>query len=260
MADTQTTIKTHRIPSGGITKQPGIQIHTILYEGDYQELEKIAKDCVVGRKVPSFTGSTPDEWPTSESPINIVAAAELSRLKGCRGRLSLTYTTLETCEVWGLEMVEIQKPIKTWMADASDGEKPDLNLLANWEAQATNQALQTEYNAYKYNGQELTGNTLTLAKMIREDGVEYYVIYTPIITLTERLNEIPNDIGAATGQIGAPTSGEGVDISKLTGRATQWLKTADRLTGALDGTYTRVQQWTGADVWNPNLYKATKES
>lgn len=255
----KTSIASHLIPMGGLTKQPGIQIKSIALEGDYDELEGFAKSCIVGRAVPSFTGSTTEGWPEE----GIVSAAEVMRLKGHRGRLTLSYTTLETCEVWGLEMMEIQKPIKTWMAGAEKkADRPDLNLLANWETQANNPALQAEYNAYKYNGTALTGNTLLLAQMIREEGIEHYVVYTPVITCTTRLNEIPSDIGADNGKITTPTSNEGVTISGLIGTATAWLKTGDRLTGAIDGTYTRVQQWTGADKWNTNLYeaKATTQS
>ena len=256
--NTTSSIVTHPIASGSLTKQPGIQIKTLVWDGPYEELEGFVTSCIVGRKVPTLTGSSPEGWPSE----GIVSAAEVVRLKGLRGRMSLTYTTLETCEVWGLEMMEIQKPIKTWMAGAEASKKPDLNLLANWEAQANNPALQAEYNAYKYNGTALEGNTLELAKMIREEGIEHYVVYTPVITCTTRLNEIPSGIGADNGKIATPTSNEGVTISGLTGTASQWLKTGDRLTGAIDGTYTRVQQWTGADKWNTNLYetKATTQS
>ena len=262
MADSDTTnttssIAMHPIASGSLTKQPGIQIKTLVWDGPYEELEGFVESCIVGRKVPALTGSSPEGWPSG----GIVSAAEVVRLKGLRGRMSLTYTTLETCEVWGLEMMEIQKPIKTWMAGAEASQKPDLNLLANWESQANNPALQAEYNAYKYNGTALTGNTLKLANMIREEGIEHYVVYTPVITCTTRLNEIPEDIGADNGKIITPTSDDAV-ITGLTGTATAWLKTGDRLTGAIDGTYTRVQQWTGADKWNTNLYetKATTQS
>lgn len=256
--NTTSTIASHPIASGSLTKQPGIQIKTLVWDGSYEDLEDFVKSCIVGRKVPTLTGSSPAGWPSD----GIVSAAEVVRLKGLRGRMSLTYTTLETCEVWGLEMMEIQKPIKTWMAGAEASKKPDLTLLANWEAQANNPALQAEYNAYKYNGTALEGNTLELAKMIREEGIEHYVVYTPVITCTTRLNEIPSGIGADNGKIATPISSEGVTISGLTGTASQWLKTGDRLTGAIDGTYTRVQQWTGADKWNAKLYetKATTQS
>ena len=255
--NTKSSIALHPIASGSLTKQPGIQIKTLAWDGPYEELEGFVKSCIVGRTVPALSGSAPEGWPSE----GIVSAAEVVRLKGLRGRMSLTYTTLETCEVWGLEMMEIQKPIKTWMAGAEASQKPDLNLLANWESQANNPALQAEYNAYKYNGTALEGNTLELAKMIREEGIEHYVVYTPVITCTTRLNEIPDDIGADNGKITTPTSGDAT-ITGLTGTATAWLKTGDRLTGAIDGTYTRVQQWTGADKWNANLYetKATTKS
>lgn len=240
----------HQTPQEGLAKQPGLVVHRKTWVGDYEKLKTYAESLHVGRELKGSSSAN-----ISDVPEGFVASVELTRLNGDRGALTLSATLYESIDVWGLEMTELQKPIKTWKRNAPDGEKPDLTLLSNWEGQAGNQAFEKDYNAYKYRGQALSGNTLELAKMIREEGIEAYVVYTPIITCTSRLNGLPGDIGESIGKIGAPTAADGTDISKLTAAAKEWLKTADRIEGALDGTYTRVQQWTGADKWNPNLYE-----
>ncbi len=248
MADDWKT--SHETPQEGLTKQPGLVVRRKTWVGDYEKLETFAKTLYVGRKAEGSSTAN-----ISDVPEGFVASVELTRLNGKRGAFTLSTSLYESIDVWGLEMTELQKPIKTWKRNAPDGEKPDLTLLSNWEGQAGNPAFEQDYNAYKYRGQALTGNTLELAKMIREEGIEAYVVYTPIITCTSRLNELPDDIGQNIGTIGAPTAADGTDISNLIKAAKQWLKTADRIEGALDGTYTRVQQWTGADKWNEKLYE-----
>ena len=252
MADWKTS---HETPQEGLTKQPGLVVRRKTWVGDYTALEGFTKELNVGRKPEGGSSAG-----ISDLPEGFVASVELARLNGKRGSLTLALAKHEDIDVWGLEMTELQKPIKTWKRNAPDSEKPDLTLLANWEGQAGNQAFEQDYNNYRYRGEALTGNTLTLAKMIREEGIEAYVAYTPIITCTSRLNELPGDIGEDIGKIGNPTAPDGTDISKLVATAKEWLKTADRIEGALDGTYTRVEQWTGADKWNPNLYETATGS
>ena len=226
-----------------LSKQPGLTLITRTWMGDYDNLEDFAKTLTVGRKVETFSSI---DISKDDIPDGFLASAELTALNGKRGRLSLTIAKhQENVEVWGLEPAEIQKPIRTWMADAQNtADRPDLTLLDNWAAQAGNQALADDYHNYKWNGQELQGNTRKLAEMIRQ-GIESYLVYTPVVTCVTRLNEIPDDIGEDLGKI----------VTKLADLAEDWLKTADRIQGALDGTFTRTQQWTGADKWNENLYQ-----
>ena len=252
MAEPSYTFKDyHESRDANFSLQPGLKVKTTVFEGDYKTLEGYAEKLIVGKKASASSSSDM----SGLDKDYFVANLQLVRTGGKRGRMAVTLSLWQDVEVWGLEMTEIQKPIKTWHADKEGEEKPDLNLLSNWESQAGKQGLESDYNAYKYKGESLTGATLTLAQMIREEGISHYVVYTPIITCTVRCNEVPEGIGKDIGKIGAPTSSEdNSPLSKLTPLAKQWLKTADRIQGAIDGTYTRIQQWTGADKWNPNLY------
>lgn len=245
-----TTTDTHQECNRSLSKQPGITSRSVAFVGDYDELAATAAAWKVGITNNRTVGSTFDGF-----PIGYVSAVELQALKGGRGRLIISTAQQDDVAVWGLEMAEIQKPIRTWKANAeNEADRPDLALLANWESQAGKQGLESEYNAYKYNGTELSGNTLTLAKMIREEGIDHYAVYTPIITLTTRHNGLPSDVGSNIGKIETPKDAP----EALSAIATEWLKTADRIQGSIDGVYTRIQQWTGADKWNTNLYETAE--
>ena len=244
-----TTLETHQECNRSLSKQPGITSRSVAFIGDYDELAATAASWQVGiTTAANNTGLV-------GFPAGYVSAVELQALKGGRGRLIISTAQQDDVAVWGLEMAEIQKPIRTWKANAeNEADRPDLALLANWESQAGKQGLEGEYNAYKYNGKVLEGNTLTLAKMIREEGIDHYAVYTPIITLTTRHNGLPSGVGSNIGKIETPADApEG-----LSGIATEWLKTADRIQGSIDGVYTRIQQWTGADKWNEKLYEKVK--
>lgn len=247
--------ETHLDTPRGLSKQPGLTLTTRTWVGDYDALEAYAANLTVGRKVSGTSTSG-----VTDVPDGFLASAELTALNGKRGRLTLTIAKHQDgVEVWGLEPAEIQKPIRTWKADAENtSDRPDLALLDNWAAQAGNQALAEDYNNYRWYGQELSGNTRKLAEMIRQ-GIESYLVYTPVVTCVTRLNEIPDDIGEDLGKICKPASKDSDmkdAVTKLAALAEDWLKTADRIQGALDGTFTRTQQWTGADKWNENLYES----
>lgn len=89
--------------------------------------------------------------------------------------------------------------------------------------------------------------------------MEYFSVYTPVLTRTSVVTDLSKISLGGVGKIGKPTSSGSaagnLDLSTLTGLAKDWLKTADRLQGAIDGTFQRVEQWTGADKWDPDLYE-----
>ena len=249
--------ETHLDTPRGLSKQPGLTLTTRTWVGDYDALEAYAANLTVGRKVSGTSTSG-----VTDVPDGFLASAELAALNGKRGRLSLTIAKhQDNVEVWGLEPAEIQKPIRTWKANDPD-DPPDLSALARWERLKDLEGGWEAYLAFQTDAgpatssNTLEGNTLTLAQMILK-GIEGYLVYTPVVTCVTRLNEIPDDIGAALGMVGAPTSNDpNMDgaVEKLAKLAKKWLKTADRIQGTLDGTYTRTQQWTGADDWDANLY------
>lgn len=235
-----------------VRKQPGMTLYTRTVHDDYMKLENLMDNFKVGNLVTAISSISGLDIPAGGA---YVVAADLQRLTGARGRLIVTLSKREETFQWGLEMTEIQKPIKTWKADDTS-DAPDLEQILQWELLRDSD--RTSYAAYKYDGTTaMTGNTLLLAKMIAEEGIEAYAVYTPIVTRTSHLNEVPDDIGADCGKIVKTSSYTSDAAAKhLFDTAEEWLKTTDRITQALDGTFTRVEAWTGADKWNPNLYES----
>lgn len=251
---TNSTLSPTYQPNNTIAKQPGLTVRTFYVRGDWTQLKEYAESAKVGLPPPLDTSWTGD-WGTGN-----VTTLNLQRDAGDLATLAISVAEKDNTETWLLEWQEISKDIRTWTPKT--GEKPDLAALRLWEALASSDP--TSYNDYIYNtqdGSNLTGNTLVLAQMIREQGIESYLVFTPTITKISTLTEMTN-FTSKVGKIDTPTSASSdsvvgaIDVSKFTALATQWLKTADRIQTALDGTIQRTEVWTGADVWNSNLYSA----
>ena len=251
---TNSTLSPTCQPNTTIAKQPGLTVRTSYVRGDWEKLKEYAEGAKVGLPPPVDTAWTGDFGTGNVTTLN------LQRDAGDLATLAISVAEKDDTETWLLEWQEISKDIRTWTP--TTGEKPDLAALRLWEALASSDP--TSYNAYIYNtqdGTKLTGNTLLLAQMIREEGIESYLVFTPTITKISTLTSLTN-FTSKVGKIDTPTSASkdsvvgSIDVSKFTALATQWLKTADRIQTALDGTIQRTEVWTGADVWNSNLYSA----
>ena len=251
---TNSTLSPTCQPNTTIAKQPGLTVRTSYVRGGWTQLKAYAESVKVGLPPPVDTAWTGDFGTGNVTTLN------LQRDAGDIATLAISVADKDDTETWLLEWQEISKDIRTWTPKT--GEKPDREALRLWEALASSDP--TSYNDYTYNAQDgtkLTGNTLLLAQMIREQGIESYLVFTPTITKISTLTEMTN-FTSKVGKIDTPTSASkdsvvgSIDVSKFTALATQWLKTADRIQTALDGTIQRTEVWTGADVWNSNLYSA----
>ncbi|MBQ9693938.1 MAG: hypothetical protein IJV69_04200 [Kiritimatiellae bacterium] len=241
-------------PNTTIAKQPGLTVRTSYVRGAWTQLKEYAERAKVGLPPPVDTSWTGDFGTGNVTSLN------LQRDAGDLATLAISVAEKDDTETWLLAWQEISKDIRTWTP--TTGEKPDLAALRLWEALASSDP--TSYNDYIYNtqdGSKLTGNTLLLAQMIREQGIESYLVFTPTITKISTLTSLTN-FTSKVGKIDTPTSASSdsvvgsIEVSKFTALANQWLKTADRIQTALDGTIQRTEVWTGADVWNSNLYSA----
>ena len=241
-------------PSKSISKQLGLSVTTHHVRGGYDTLEEYVKRVNVGLPPPLDTGWT--EFGTGNT-----TSCHLQREAGDIGTLAISVAEKSNTETWLLEWVEYQKDIRTWPG-TDPHDKPNLKQLHAWEALASTN--ETAYNDYIYNVEEnltLSGSTLELAKMIHEEGIESYMIFTPSITRVSTLVDL-TDFSSNVGKIETPTATNAdsvvgqVNVAKLTATASQWLKTADRIQTALDGSVQRVETWLGADIWNSKLYKS----
>ena len=161
-----------------IAKQPGLKTTTTVLRGPWETILGLCEDCRVGFDAPTRI----------EGAAGRVAAVSATRQNGGLGTLELTMSERETTEVWNLDFMEIQKPIRAWHADAENEEdRPDLFALASWERlkdlDGAWKAYQGFYTSTEMSSStQLTGATLTLAQKILK-GVEAFNVYAPILTM-----------------------------------------------------------------------------
>lgn len=238
-----------------ITKQPGLKTTTTVRRGPWKTILGLGEACRVGFAAPTLI----------EGVTGRVAAVSATRQNGGLGTLELTMSEREATEVWNLDFMEIQKPIRAWHADAENEEdRPDLAALASWERlkdlDGAWEAYQGFYTSTEMSSStQLSGATLTLAKKILK-GVEAFNVYAPILTRVSVVNNLSEleDVGKDVGAICVPEASDDVvgsaAVATLAALAKQWLKTADSLQGALDGTFQRTETWVGAEQWDGDLY------
>ena len=238
-----------------IAKQPGLKTTTTVLRGPWETILGLCEDCRVGFDAPTRI----------EGAAGRVAAVSATRQNGGLGTLELTMSERETTEVWNLDFMEIQKPIRAWHADAENEEdRPDLAALASWERLTDQDGAWEAYQGFYTSTEmssstQLTGATLTLAQKILK-GIEAFNVYAPILTRVSVVNDLSKleDVGKDVGAICVPAASDDVvgsaAVATLTVLAKQWLKTADSLQGALDGTFQRTETWVGAEKWDGDLY------
>lgn len=243
-----------------IAKQNDLKTTTVAYQGAWKDLAAIAENLKVGTtgKQNSSAGGNAIEGFNENG--DFIAGVVATRQQGGLGTLQVTFSARDNIETWNLDFLEIQKPILNWHADQEDG--PDLQQLRKWQRLETVDGAWDAYSNFLTEvgdeSSKLTGDTLKLAEKILK-GVDSFSVYTPVLTRTSVVTDLENLSLGGVGKIGEPAAGDtaagNVDLSKLTALAKEWLKTADRLQGAVDGTFQRVEQWTGADKWDEDLYE-----
>lgn len=195
------------------------------------------------------------------------------RRQGNVWTMQVTYSQVRYVTIWSLDFADIDKPVKTWLQGTENA--PDLALLSQWEL-AKEKEDWANYDAYKtVNGVALDGNTLKLAKMMREDGIESYTLHTPVATcqvtyptfpsgaggiLDKQFADLPKAAGGWPDMGGDDTDAIWSEIDGLKadwagdGTAGVWLCTADPVHPNADGTYTRSTQFTLVTSANIDLY------
>jgi len=256
------------------------EVLTLYFEGEVDKLNAQLDNCIVGSKykVPGMT----DEASSIFQSNYCITGTNLSRKKGGLGILQVQYTYYYKREIWNIDFAEISKDIKTWLVrDYTDSTKVPQSIwneylkLQLWENNRTNETWK-DWTEFKYpplvdssgnqtfSGGTLTGDTLKVAQKIM-NGVTSYSIFTPIITRTT-VNAISPQIGGIN-KIEKPKSRSGwsgfnnepLDANWVA-MAKEWLKTAERSSSNMDGSFTLVEQWTGMDRVDPDLYEQSNQA
>lgn len=243
-----------------ISKQADLKTTTVIYRGDWKELADIGKSLKVGTTGKQNSSSAGNLIQGFNAANEYIAGVVATRQQGGLGTLQVTFSARDEIETWNLDFLEIQKPIINWHFGLKNG--PDIQKLRKWQRLETIDGAWEAYTNFLTEvgdeSSKLTGDTLKLAEKIIK-GVEYFSVYTPVLTRTSVVTDLEDLSLGGVGKIGVPKAGNSLmgnlNLSTLTALAKEWLKTADRLQGAVDGTFQRVEQWTGADKWDEDLYE-----
>ena len=95
--------------------------------------------------------------------------------------------------------------------------------------------------------EDVTGEALTKILPLIRKGVESYLDFAPVVVKTSVSDDMP-DVGEDIGKRCAPDVEPDGDWD--------WLKTGDRAVQQQDGSWQRVETWTGALEWITDIYKA----
>ncbi len=171
---------------------------------------------------------------------------------GGTGTMTVTMTpapiqdyTFDTNAVFEVEWIEVQKKLETHPRYLDGGAKAlndaDLDAIEEWK-NAASASLRTAAYAKLTSNSGVSGNATDFVDKLKH-GTDSFVIYSPLCRVTTKHASKP-DVSEC-GLRNDPPSG-----CKVNGYI--YLKTADRATR--DRTWTRVQEWTGATLWDTDLY------
>jgi len=243
------------------------EVYTIFYEGDYDTLEAEAAKCIVGTQEVILDYNNAGYYQSAM----IIIGSNLARKRGGLGILQVQFAALYNREMWNIDFAEVSKDIKTWLVrDYFNSDNVPVAIwdeyrkLALWENNKTNETW-NDWSNFQYPsvgdtpGGTLSGDTLKIAKKIM-NGVSSYSIYVPVISRTTvhvisptigtiGKKQKPSDMPGWTG-----FNNQTLNTAWL-GLAREWLKTAEKSSTNMDGTFTMVEQWQGCDLVDPDLYK-----
>ncbi len=233
--------------STGIQEQPGSPHETITasswtmvrtFRGPYAALQS----------------ARPKAGDTMEDISNdlFVDRIELVREAGTSGRMVVYLNKLSGSVGSGepapppryeVEWVQIEKPLSAAPYFASGGAAAltdeDRDKIEEWRA-ATSAADRTTL----YNG--LSANAKLFVNRLRA-GIEAFFVPAPVARITSWSWQKPST--SACGKRQSPPGFSGLPSGY------SWLKTADRaVREGASGRWERIEEWTGADFWDPQLY------
>lgn len=240
----------------------------VTYSGQWDAICEFAAACMVGSyELGDVESNLPDggsETSGNEFASPYFSAVTCKRRQGGIGLLQVTLSQLRNRCSFGIDWVEVSKPIQTWHADAGTS-APNLDQIRRWEQQKdSNPAL---YAAFKIGTETLEGDTLRLAEFIYK-GIESYPRYAPAVTITLKIKD-PNRAGdySKIGTVGTPEApfgwndvgGNAIDeMIGIFGGQYQWLLVKSVLSPNSDGSFTWNICWQGADSIDGYLYEQTQ--
>jgi hypothetical protein len=185
-------------------------------------------------------------------PGFLVDDIRIAKAKGTTGTMTVTLCTTplpdpdsnaQDLPVDEIEWVEVNKKLETHKRYQPGGDAaltdPDLDKIEEWKNATLARDRSTKFAA-------LTTNAADFAAKVKR-GQDSFNIYAPVVRVTTTLKVKPN-----TGKCGfRDTPPRNLAIAGYV-----FLKTADRATRQ-NRTWQRVEEWTGATVWDTDIYPAS---
>lgn len=240
----------------------------VTWEGPWEDLVQRLNEIGVGNADNGSLSDLPDgESDTSGNyGARKITSAVLTRGPGGVGRLAVTCAQNVHAVLFGLDWVEVSKPIRTWRADRGEN-APDLGKIRKWED--SREGSPDAYYGFKVGGEEMEGSTRKLASFIAR-GIESYPRYAPVLTM-QLVVQGPQAAWEAkyrVGTVGDPTcplgwtdpAGRSAEdflagvLDPEDGTAYTWLLVKSVLSPRPDGCFTWNLAWQGADGIDTDLY------
>lgn len=202
------------------------------------------------------------------------ARASIVRENGPVARLDLTVLQVRKGGVWGLDFVEVQRPILSWRkpgakpSDTDEKSVPNVAKLKAWMKIGEEDPTNADYAGFKVDGEDLKDATKTVAEMIYK-GVETYPVQLPVATWQCRVFDPPdvqsNLPGKLMNELKAPHGikeiGEKGFLDNLirlsspwTGENFKWLRSGNRVAQNPDGTYLWTVTFQAVEDADSDLY------
>ncbi len=187
-----------------------------------------------------------------------VSTATLTPSHGGMARLVVScYRNLSSSSGTDGDEAEGDKPTTTIEVTMAQLEKPLMakeewsgygSIIELWQASPADIRAQKKYidgeNTY-----DLTGGAADIADLMMR-GVQSYLCFAPVVRVETMTSDAPKDVGKDAGKLCDPPAEA---LAMMAGNW-KWLKTGDSATRNADGSYTRSEEWTGADSWEEALY------
>lgn len=142
---------------------------------------------------------------------------------------------------WEIEMAQLERPLLSHplFKDVAD-------IVQKWEASPAKFKNANQYEDTDGNGINVTDPAAILAISKIRRGIESYLTFTPVVARIALYSSRPSGVGAGMSRVGKP------DV-RASG-SWSYIKTGDKCVQSSDGSWTRTEQWTGADEWDSDLY------
>jgi hypothetical protein len=226
-------------PQGGDSLQPdGQKIRTHVREGRYADVLAEAEGYKLGDLIEGVGYVL--QWHISRTVASIGVVTYT-----CADMTSESWQNNSPLkDTWALRNTQVTHPLSVYCGP-SQAANAQWRRIQQWSQETDN----TLYEAFMFHSgtsiKELTNHDIPIAEKLMQ-GIEEVQRHYPVAQRTRLYARKPSGVGADLDHIRTP--------GEFANAAPVWLKTQDDVSQNADGSWTRVEQWLGAETLDQNLY------